>query len=115
MLHVITTGLWARKRRLVGTSLAVVLGVAFLAATLVLGSTMRAGFKQAFSDANRGIDVVVRSPDTFGTADASVRNAIGASTVDQVAAVSGVRAAVPSVEGTATILGQDGSRIGGGG
>ena len=34
-------GLWARKRRLIGTSFAVVLGVAFLAATLVLGDTMR--------------------------------------------------------------------------
>jgi putative ABC transport system permease protein len=115
MFNVITSGLWARKRRLIGTSLAVVLGVAFLAATLVLGSTMRAGFKDAFTDANKGIDVEVRSPDTFGSSDDAVRNAIDASVVDQVAAVPGVRAAVPSVEGTATLLGKDGSRIGGDG
>jgi putative ABC transport system permease protein len=115
MFNVVTSGLWARKRRLIGTSLAVVLGVAFLAATLVLGATMRSGFKQAFTDANRGIDVEVRSPDEMGSADDSVRNAIPASVVDQVAAVPGVRAAVPSVEGTATILGKDGKRIGGDG
>ena len=115
MFNVVTSGLWARKRRLIGTSFAVVLGVAFLAATLVLGSTMRAGFKDAFTDANKGIDVEVRSPDEIGSSDDAVRNAIDASVVDQVAAVPGVRAAVPSVEGTATILGKDGSRIGGDG
>jgi putative ABC transport system permease protein len=115
MFTFVRSGLWARKRRLIGTSLAVVLGVAFLAATLVLGATMRAGFKTAFSDANQGIDVEVRSPDEIGTADDAVRNAIPTDVVDQVAAVPGVRAAVPSVEGTATILGKDGKRIGGGG
>jgi putative ABC transport system permease protein len=115
MLKVLTSGLWARKRRLIGTSLAVVLGVAFLAATLVVGATMRAGFKTAFTDANRGIDVVVRNPTKFGTANDAVRDSLPESVVDQVAAVPGVRAAVPSVEGTATILGKDGSRIGGDG
>jgi putative ABC transport system permease protein len=115
MFNVVTSGLWARKRRLIGTSLAVVLGVAFLAATLVLGATMRAGFKTAFTDANQGIDVEVRSPDKIGTADSAVRNALPASVVDQVAAVPGARAAVPSVEGTATIVGKDGKRVGGDG
>src|SRR4051812_19149928 len=115
MFTFVRSGLWARKRRLIGTSLAVVLGVAFLAATLVLGATMRAGFKTAFTDANRGIDVEVRSPDKIGTADNAVRNAIDASVADQVAAVPGVRAAVPSIEGTATIVGKDGKRVGGGG
>ena len=32
MLHLTLRSLWARKRRLVGTSLAVILGVGFLAA-----------------------------------------------------------------------------------
>ena len=115
MWNVVTSGLWARKRRLIGTSLAVVLGVAFLAATLVVGATMRAGFKTAFTDANRGIDVVVRNPTKIGVADAAIRGSLPASVVDQVAAVPGVRAAVPSVEGTATIVGKDRSRIGGDG
>ena len=115
MFNVTLSGLWARKRRLIGTSLAVVLGVAFLAATLVLGDTMRAGFAQAFTEANAGIDVVVRSTDTIGSGDSQVRDAIDASLVDEIAAVPGVRAAVPSIEGVATIVGADGERIGGDG
>ncbi|MET0908615.1 MAG: FtsX-like permease family protein [Ilumatobacteraceae bacterium] len=115
MFTVTLAGLWARKRRLVGTSLAVVLGVAFLAATLVLGDTMRSGFSQAFTDANAGTDVVVRSADTMGSGDEAVRGSIDAAVVDQVAAVPGVRSAVPSVEGVATLIGRDGDRIGGGG
>ena len=115
MFDVVTSGLWARKRRLLGTSLAIVLGVAFLAATLILGTTMRAGFRNAFTDANAGIDVVVRSPDQFGSGEGSVRNAIDASVVDEVAAVPGVRTAIATIEGTAAIVGADGERLGGGG
>ncbi len=115
MLNVTLSGLWARKRRLFGASLAVVLGVAFLAATLVLGDTMRAGFGRAFAEANDGIDVVVRSADTIGSGDSQVRDAIDASLVDDVASVPGVRAAVPRIEGIATIVGADGTRVGGGG
>ena len=48
MSTTVLAGLWARKRRLLGTTTAVVLGVAFLAATLVIGDTMRAGFSGAF-------------------------------------------------------------------
>ena len=115
MFTVTLAGLWARKRRLIGTSLAVVLGVAFLAATLVLGDTMRSGFSQAFTDANAGTDVVVRSADTMGSGEEAIRGSIDAAVVDQVAAVPGVRAAVPSVEGVATLIGADGDRIGGDG
>ena len=53
MLTTILTGLWSRKRRLFGTVTAVVLGVAFLAATLVIGDTQRADFSQAFTDGQR--------------------------------------------------------------
>ena len=37
------SSLWARKRRLLGGAIAVVIGVAFLAATLVLGDAMKGG------------------------------------------------------------------------
>src|SRR4051812_25389696 len=115
MFTVTLAGLWARKRRLIGTSLAVVLGVAFLAATLVLGDTMRSGFSRAFTDANAGTDVVVRSADTMGSGEEAIRGSIDAAVLDQVAAVPGVRAALPSIEGVATIIGADGERIGGDG
>ncbi|MET0147319.1 MAG: ABC transporter permease [Ilumatobacteraceae bacterium] len=115
MFKLTIAGLWARKRRLIGTSLAVVLGVAFLAATLVLGDTMRAGFASAFTSANSGTDVVVRSADSIGSGEDRVRGALDASVVDRVAAIAGVRAALPSVEGVATIIGADGERVGGDG
>jgi len=85
MFTVTLAGLWARKRRLVGTSLAVVLGVAFLASTLVLGDTMRSGFSQAFTDANAGTDVVVRSADTMGSGEEAIRGSIDVAAVDQIA------------------------------
>ena len=54
MLNVSLKGLWAHKRRLFGTVFAVVLGVAFLVGTLVLGDTMRAGFDDLFTDGEQG-------------------------------------------------------------
>ena len=67
MLRVSLKGLWAHKRRLFGSVFAVLLGVAFLAGTLVLGDTMRAGFSDLFSEANRGTDAVVRSTTEVGS------------------------------------------------
>jgi putative ABC transport system permease protein len=112
MLNTLLSGLWARKRRLFGMATAVVLGVAFLAATLVIGDTQRADFSEAFTDANSGTDVIVRSADEVGGED-SVRGSIDAGLVDTVAGVNGVAKAVPSIEGIGTIIGANGERIGG--
>ena len=51
----------------------------------------------------------------MGSAEERVRGSIDASAVDDVATLPGVRAAAPSVEGVATIVGADGDRIGGDG
>ena len=115
MLATVLAGLLARKRRLLGACTAVVLGVAFLTATLVMGDTMRAGFRQAFTDANAGTDVVVRSSTEIGGDDSRVRDVIPADLVDRVAAVEGVAVAAPSITGVGTIIGSDGQRIGGDG
>jgi putative ABC transport system permease protein len=114
MLRTILRGLWARKRRLLGTATAVVLGVAFLTATLVLGDTMRAGFADAFTEANAGTDVLVRSAAEIDTED-SVRDFIDAELVDTVAGVDGVARAVPSIEGLGTLVDASGDRLGGDG
>jgi putative ABC transport system permease protein len=114
MLRAALRGLWARKRRLLGTTTAVVLGVAFLTATLVLGDSMRAGFRDAFTSANAGTDVVVRSAVELGSED-SVRDFIDADLVEAVAAVDGVDRAAPSIEGVGTLLDSAGDRLGGDG
>ena len=80
----------------------------------MIGDTQRADFSQAFTTANAGTDVIVRSADEVG-GETSVRGLIDADLVDEVAAIDGVADAVPSIEGVATILGSDGERIGGDG
>jgi putative ABC transport system permease protein len=108
----------AHARRLAGTTLAVVLGVAFLSGTLVLGSTLRANFSDMLTEVNAGTDVNVRSTTAIaggpGAAGAG-RGLIDASLVDKVAGVDGVKAAEPVVIGYGQLLGRDGKAIGGNG
>jgi putative ABC transport system permease protein len=111
-------GLLAHKRRLVGTFLAVFLGVAFLAGTLVLGDTLRGNFDDLFTEANAGTDVVVRHESRLSTDPGepdSQRGLIDASAVDTVRGVDGVAAAAPTVEGFGQIVGKNGDKLGGNG
>jgi putative ABC transport system permease protein len=103
----------AHARRLAGMSLAVILGVAFLTGTLVLGDTLRDNFDDLFAETNAGTDVVVRSETDLGL-DAP-RGLIDRSLVDDVTAVDGVASAEPVVLGYGQILGSDGEAVGGGG
>jgi putative ABC transport system permease protein len=91
----------------------VVLGVAFLTGTLVLGTTLHANFEDLFAEVNAGTDVVVRNGTEL---DANVARApIDAALVDRVAAVDGVAAAEGEVSGYGALLGSDGTAIGGNG
>jgi putative ABC transport system permease protein len=105
----------AHKRRLLATSSAVVLGVAFLAGTLVLGDTVETGFGDMFGEANAGTDAVVRSSTEVRYSDVSERGLIDAAAVEDVAAVDGVAKAVPEVSGIGQIVGSDGDPLGGNG
>jgi putative ABC transport system permease protein len=105
----------AHKRRLLATSMAVVLGVAFLAGTLTLGDTMRADFNDLFTATNAGTDVVIRSSTEVGDSDFSQRGLLDASVVDQVTGVDGVAAAAPQIDGRGQIVGSDGDPLGGNG
>ena len=55
----------ARKLRLFTTSFAVLLGVAFMAGTLVLTDTIGKTFDKLFSDVNKGTDAYVRAEAAF--------------------------------------------------
>ncbi len=115
MLKVALKGTWAHKRRLIGTVSAVVLGVAFLAGTLVLGDTMRAGFDQLFADATAGTDAVVRGSSDIESDQLSVQTLIDASVLDEVRAVDGVADAEAEIIGLGQVVGADGDPIGGNG
>jgi putative ABC transport system permease protein len=108
-------GLLARRRRLAGTFLAVLMGVSFLAGALVLGSTLARNFDSLFADANAGTDAAVRSTNGTSSVDGTDRGPIDASLLARVRAVDGVAAAEPVVEGYGQLLGADGKPIGGNG
>ncbi|MFJ3670733.1 ABC transporter permease [Streptomyces sp. NPDC090106] len=105
----------AHKRRFAGTFLAVLLGVAFLAGTLVMGDTLRAAFDTMFGRATSGTDAVVRSADAITTPGESqgVRAPVPARLADTVAGIPGVAAAVPDIQGAGQLVGADGEPIGG--
>ncbi|HEY1635484.1 MAG TPA: FtsX-like permease family protein [Acidimicrobiales bacterium] len=113
MITVTFKGLWARKRRLVGTLIAVFLGVSFLAGALALSDTLGANFNTLFANANAGTDAVVRSTTALGSGPRAPRTLIPASLVPQVGAVDGVADAQPSITGDGQLIGADGKAIGG--
>ena len=89
MFRISLKSLWAHKRRLVGTSLAVVLGIAFLAGTMVLGDTLKATFNDLFTNVNKGTDAVVRSASKIELNGDTQRPPIDATLVNRVRAVPG--------------------------
>lgn len=115
MLRLTLSTAWSHKRRLLGSALAIVLGVAFLNATLVLGDSARSGFETAFEEFTAGMDAVVRSDQELTATDEGARVPIDATLVETVAAVDGVATAVPTVDGVAQVLDADGDPIGGNG
>src|SRR5215467_4050855 len=108
--------LWAHKRRLVSTVLAVALGVAFLAGTLLLNDTLRANFGTLFTQANGSTSVVIRSATKIsGGSGTSQRTGIDATLLPRIRAVAGVADAQPYIEGYGQLVGRGGKAIGGGG
>lgn len=109
------SSLRAHRRRFAGTFLAVFLGVAFLAGTLVMGDTLRASFDTMFGRATSGTDAVVRSADAITTPGESegVRQPVPVDLVKTVEEVPGVAAAAPNIQGAGQLIGADGDPIGG--
>ncbi len=116
MFRVALKDLLARKRRLVTTSIAIVLGIAFLTGTQLLSSTLSDSIKSLVGDVYQGIDAVVRSPDTQETPlGQPIRNPVPASLTPEVAAVTGVRDAQGVVESTGPELVDSKGKVYGGG
>src|SRR5690554_4403090 len=105
--------MWARKRRLVGAGFAVVIGIAFLVATLVFSDGMRAGIDSLFTAGNSGNDVLVRSDNRIGSIESGTLGTVDADLVDELASLPEVDQAIPVVEGLAQVVAADGTPIGG--
>ncbi len=104
----------ARKARFMLTAVAVVLGVAFMAGTLVLTDTISKAYDGIAATEFASTDVVVQSPSSVeNEARATERGTVPASTVDAVRRVDGVTAAEGIVGGTARLVGRDGKLVDG--
>ena len=113
MLRTTLRSLWEHKRRLLSTIVAVLLGVAFMSGTLVLGDTLDSSFDSLFEDINDEVDAEVRGPELFDTGFGLIRGPLDASVVDSVADVDGVAAATGNIASSGgRILGADGEPIG---
>jgi putative ABC transport system permease protein len=115
MLRTTLTNLRARPFRVLGTSMAVLLGVAFMAGTLVLTDTMGRSFDQLVEQVYEDTDAVVRGEKLFDTADpfgTPGRALVDESLIDVVAGIDGVEAVYGAVEGYAQLVGSDGEAIG---
>ena len=113
MFRIALKGILGRKARLVLTSLAVILGTAFLSGTAVFSATLNRTFDNLFSDVFRNVDSYVRSTQVieadFG---AEERQRIPAELIAMIEAVPGVGDVQGDIQAFARIIGKDGQPLG---
>ena len=109
MTRLTLKGLWSHRLRYALTGLAIVLGVAFMAGTMVLTDTMQKAFDSVFAAADKGTDVIVRRDSSIKGEYAVTRDRVDASVVAQVAGVAGVRAARGSIQSVVQLVKADGT------
>lgn len=109
MFNLTRKGLWAHKVRFVLTGLAVVLGVAFMAGTMILTDTMGETFDGMFATSNEGIDVVVHRAASVDGEFVDVQERVDAGIVDRIRSIDGVDAAAGTIEGLAQLVAADGT------
>ena len=105
MFRATLRSLLARKLRLVLSGVAVILGVSFIAGSLILTDTIGHVFDNLFASANQKVAVVVRGTETVVSTD---RHPVPASLLATVRQVPGVAAAEPLVGGYAQLLDKKG-------
>ena len=107
MIKIVLQSLLARKRRLVTTALAVIIGVAFTAGTLMLTDSMGKTFNDLSAGVYKGTDAVVRAKAVFngGMGGGGQRPLVDGSLVPALSRVPGVAAAQGTVRGYAQLIG----------
>jgi putative ABC transport system permease protein len=112
MFRLALENLFARKFRLVSTSLSVMIGVAFLAGSMVLIDTIGSTFDDLFADIYEEVDVVVRSNESIDADFGEIRGTIDEDILPIVRGVEGVVAADADIQGYAQLVDVDGDPIG---
>jgi putative ABC transport system permease protein len=114
MWNVTLKGLLAHKLRLALTALAIVLGVTFIAGTLVLTDTLHNTFDTLFGNIYQHVDFEIRGTAAFASnmgGGAAVRKPVPESLLPSVRQVPGVRYAEGSVGGYAQFVAPDGKAV----
>jgi putative ABC transport system permease protein len=104
-------GLATHKRRLASTVIAILLGVAFMAGSMVFTDTMRATLSGVYTDAEQGTDALVRGPSTIEGFAGTLHQPVPEAVAGKVAVVPGVERVAPRVEGYAQVVGPDGKAV----
>ncbi len=108
-------GVFANKMRLSLTAFAIVIGVAFVAASFVFTDTVSARFDALLETTTTGVDVYVR-PAQLADGDVWQNTEVGSipeDTIASVLATPGVRTAEGGVAGFAQLVNKEGDAIGG--
>jgi putative ABC transport system permease protein len=113
MWRVTLAGVWAKKLRFVSTLVAIVLGVGFMAGTLVLTDTVSKTFEDLFASVYKGTDAVVRPVRLVDSTFGASPGRLAGSVLDDVRAVSGVEHAEGYVQGYAQLVKANGKAYGG--
>jgi putative ABC transport system permease protein len=114
MLRTSFKNLLARRRRLMATALAIVIGVSFVAGTLVLTDTISRTFTGLFSTVYKGTSAAVRTQAAFnGIQNSGAQRApVDANLVAALANVKGVAADSGEIYGYARLVGKNGKALG---
>ena len=113
MLALTFKSIRANKVRFVLTSLAVLLGVAFMAGTFVLTDTIKKSYDEISANVYHSTDAVVRSSHVIdsGGQGTTNRGTISASILAAVRTAKGVQAAEPQQLGVAVVVGRNGKLL----
>jgi putative ABC transport system permease protein len=113
MTRVALRGLFGRKLRTVLTAVAIVLGVALVAGTLVLTDSIQKAFDNIFTDSRQGSSVVISGKSAFTLSDGSGATAppLDVSLLQTVREQPDVAEAEGSVSGEAQLIGDNNKAI----
>ncbi len=113
MFRIALKSVLARKRRLLLTSIAILLGVAFISGTSVLSDVLTRSVNELVSDAYHGIDAIVRDNRAQDNLFSSqpIRPPIDESLGTLLKSARGVRAVAPIVQASPTLLDAHGKRV----
>ncbi|NND04564.1 MAG: ABC transporter permease [Acidimicrobiia bacterium] len=110
MLRLIRKSVLGHKARFALTAFAILLSVGFVASTYIYTDTTNEAFAGIFDDAFAGLDIQVSGVTEFSFSDPPV---FDESLVDEVAAIPGVKSAIPNLFRSGVRIIVDGTTLGG--